>query len=56
METPIEALGCPAENKREENPPGDATDEDGQQRRQVGKRQREGCPDEGTAERHSGSD
>jgi hypothetical protein len=29
METPIEALGCRAENKRREEPPGNATDQEG---------------------------
>lgn len=56
VETPIEALGSRTENERGDDPPGSGSDEDGQQRRQVDERQREGCSDEGPPERHSGSD
>jgi hypothetical protein len=50
VETPIEALGCRTENDRGEDPPGSGPDEDGQRRRQIEERQREGCSDEGPRE------
>jgi hypothetical protein len=56
VEAPIEALGCRTENKRGEDPPSSGTDENGHRRRQVDKRQRQSCPNEGARERHSGSD
>jgi hypothetical protein len=56
VETPIEALGCRTEKERGEHPPGSATDEDGQERRQAGEGPHESGPDEGASERHSGSD
>jgi hypothetical protein len=53
---PIEALGHPTEKKGGEGPPGSATDENGQRRRQVGQRAHENSPDESAGERDSGSD
>jgi len=56
VETTIEALGCPAQNERGEDPPDGAADDHGQKRREVGEDPREYCADEGAHERHRGSD
>ena len=53
---PIEALGHPTENNGGQDPPGCATDEKSQRRRQVGQRAHENSPDESPGERNSGSD
>jgi len=53
---PIEALGHPAEKNRGEDPPGSATNENGQRRRQVGQRSHENRPDQSAGERDGGSD
>jgi hypothetical protein len=55
VETPIEALGCPAENERGQEPASGGTDEDGQRRGQIGERERQSHPDEGAQERDRGS-
>jgi hypothetical protein len=38
VKTPIEALGCRAENKRRDEPPGNSTDQEGERQRQAGER------------------
>jgi hypothetical protein len=56
VQTPIEALGCPTQNEREQEPAGGRTDENRQRRRQIGQRERQTRPNEGAQERDSGSD
>jgi hypothetical protein len=56
VQTPIEALGCPAENERGQEPASGGTDENRDRRRQIGQRERQSRPDEGAQERDSGSD
>jgi hypothetical protein len=56
VQTPIEALGCPAENERGQEPASGSTDENRERRRQIGQRECQGRPDEGAQERDSGSD
>jgi len=54
VEAPVEALGCPTENYREEDPTGDAPDDNRPRRRQVGQRPHENRTDDRAGKRNSG--